>query len=258
MAEQQQLLGRVAFVTGAASGISAAVARRLAVAGARVVLADVDEAGGRKVAAGIGGDACFMRLDVASEDGWKECMAATVQRFGALHVLVNGAGINPTGNISDVSFADWRRVFGVNCDGMFLGCKYGVKTMMETSPKGGAIVNITSPMGDRVSSVLTAYSASKAAAQALTKSVALYCAEQKTGIRCNAVQPGTILTPMVQRYIDVAPDPEAMLQHVKTMQPMGRVGEANEVAEAVLFLASDAASFITGVKLPVDGGYLAL
>ncbi len=249
--------GKVAFVTGAASGMGEACARRLAAAGARVVLADVDTARGEAVAAGIGDDALFLRHDVASEDDWQAGMEAVAGRFGALHVLVNSAGINPMGSILDTTYADWRRTFAVNCDGMYLGCRYGIRTMLATAPGGGAIVNISSPQADRVSSGLAAYGASKAAGLNLTKSVALWCAEQGNGIRCNAVLPGAVLTPMTRRFIDAQPDRAAAVSMVAAMHPMNRMCEPEEVVEAVLFLASDAASFITGVALPVDGGYLA-
>jgi 3(or 17)beta-hydroxysteroid dehydrogenase len=249
--------GKVVFVTGAASGMGEACARRLAAAGARVIVADVDAAKGAAVAAGIGDAALFLKHDVASEDDWQANMKTVIGRFGALHVVVNSAGINPMGNIVDTSYADWRRTFAVNCDGMYLGCRYGVKTIAETSPAGGAIVNISSPQADRVSSALAAYGASKAAGLNLTRSVALYCAEQGNNIRCNAVLPGAVLTPMTERFIDAQPDREAAVKMVAAMHPMNRMCEPEEVAEAVLFLASDAASFITGVALPVDGGYLA-
>jgi 3(or 17)beta-hydroxysteroid dehydrogenase len=249
--------GRIAFVTGAASGMGEASARRLAAAGARVVLADVDKAKGESVAASIGEAALFLQHDVASEDDWQANMRTVIDRFGALHILVNSAGINPMGSILDTSYADWRRTFAVNCDGIYLGCRYAVKTIMATSPQGGSIVNISSPQADRVSSALAAYGASKAAGLNLTRSVALWCAEQGNGIRCNAVLPGAVLTPMTQRFIDAQPDREAAVKAVAAMHPMNRMCEPEEVAEAVLFLASDAASFITGVALPVDGGYLA-
>ncbi|MBI1181092.1 MAG: glucose 1-dehydrogenase [Alphaproteobacteria bacterium] len=249
--------GKAAFVTGGASGMGEAVARRLAAAGARVAVADIDAARGAAVASSIGDEAHFLEHDVTSEDDWRENMAWVTEHFGALHIVVNSAGINPMGSIVDTSYADWRRTFAVNADGMYLGCRYGVITISETSRSGGAIVNISSPQADRVSSALAAYGASKAAGLNLTRSVALYCAEQGNGIRCNAVLPGAVLTPMTERFIDAQPDREAALKAVAAMHPMNRVCEPEEVAEAVLFLASDAASFITGATLPVDGGYLA-
>jgi len=254
----KQLEGEVAFITGAASGINEAIARRFAAAGASVVVADVDKEGGERVAAEIGGDAVFMEHDVSIEDHWQRAMAAVADRFGKLTILVNGAGINPAGSIADLSYADWRRTLAVNTDSMFFGCKYGIETMIKTAPGRGNIINLASPTGEHVMPAITAYSASKAAVHALTRAVALHCAEQDTRIRCNAVMPGTVMTPMARRFVDAAPDPEAAVKAIEAMQPMKRTVRPEEVAEGALFLVSGAASAITGVILPVDAGFMAL
>jgi len=254
----KQLEGEVAFITGAASGINEAIARRFAAAGASVVVADVDKEGGERVAAEIGGDAVFMEHDVSIEDHWQRAMAAVADRFGKLTILVNGAGINPAGSIADLSYEDWRRTFAVNTDSMFFGCKYGIETMIKTAPGRGNIINLASPTGEHVMPAITAYSASKAAVHALTRAVALHCAEQDTGIRCNAVMPGTVMTQMARRFVDAAPDPETAVKAIEAMQPMKRTVRPEEVAEGALFLVSGAASAITGVILPVDAGFMAL
>jgi 3(or 17)beta-hydroxysteroid dehydrogenase len=253
----QQLDGKVAYITGAASGAGAATARRLVAAGAKVVVADVDESNGKAVAASIGNNAVFMMHDITNEDDWKRNLQATVDQFGALHILVNCAGITLLGNIVETSYEHWRRAFSILADGMYMGCHHGVKTIEATSPLGGSIVNISSPQGERVASNLAAYGAAKAAGLNLTRSVALYCAEASNGIRCNSVLPGGMLTAMTEDFISDAPDREEAIKGIAAMHPMKRVCEPEEVAEAVLYLASDASSFVTGINLPVDGGYLA-
>lgn len=255
--DTSQLDGKVAFVTGAASGVGAATARRLAAAGAKIVATDVDEVNGRAVAESIGEAAMFLKHDITSEDDWKTALEATVDRFGALNILVNSAGITLLGTIVETTFEEWRRGFSVHADGMFLGCHHGVKTIEATSSSGGSIINISSPQGERASSNLIAYGAAKAAGLNLTKSVALYCAEAGNGIRCNAVLPGGMVTAMTEVFIAGAPDRDEAIKGIAAMHPIGRVCEPEDVGEAVLYLASDASSFVTGISLPVDGGYLA-
>ena len=255
--ETHQLDGKVAVVTGAASGAGAVIARRLAAAGANVVATDIDEANGRAVAESIGEAAIFLKHDITSEDDWKTTMQVTVDRFGALNILVNSAGITLLGNIVELTLAEWRRGFSVHADGMFLGCQQGVKTIAATSPSGGSIINISSPVGERPLSNLAAYGAAKAAGINLTKSVALYCAEAGNGIRCNAVLPGGMVTAMTEVFIAGAPDRDEAIKGIAAMHPMGRVCEPEDVAEAALYLASDASSFVTGISMPVDGGLMA-
>jgi len=244
----------IVLVSGASSGIGSAVARRLAHRGATVYLGDIDAAAGAALAVQLGGQARFCELDVTSENAWEKAIGIVVSERGRLDGLVNCAGINPVGNIVDATYADWRRTFAVNVDGMFLGCKHAVRAMLERGTKG-SIVNIASPQAIRVATNLVAYGASKAAALNLTKSVALFTADK--GIRCNAVLPGAVRTSMVERFLATIPDYEAGLRQIAAMHPMNRMCEADEVAAAVAFLITKESSFVTGVALPIDGGYLA-
>jgi 3(or 17)beta-hydroxysteroid dehydrogenase len=246
--------GRTALVTGAASGIGRATAAMLAARGATVVFADVDAAGGRAAAGAAGGTARFASLDVASEDDWVRLVDELVATHGRIDHLVNSAGINPMGSIVDTDYADWRRTFAVNVDGMFLGCKHALRAMLAAGNRG-SIVNVASPQAYRTAPVLVAYGASKAAAVNLTHSVALFAAPH--GIRCNAVLPGAVRTEMTERFLRALPDYDEGVRQVAAMHPLNRMCEADEVAKAILYLLGDDAGFVTGTELAVDGGYLA-
>ena len=244
---------KCALVTGAASGMGAATARLLAREGAKVAVADMLEAEGRAVVAGItaaGGTAMFLKLDVTEEPQWEAAVGAVVDAWGRLDVLVNNAGISgsATNDLYDTGL--WDRIMAVNARGCFLGVKYAVAAMRRGG--GGSIVNLSSISGvvgqDRIHS---AYNASKAAVRLLTKSVAVQ--EGAAGIRVNSIHPG-LMPPM--RTSGATADPvfrAKMLGHV----PLGRSGEVDEVAYAILFLASDESSYMTGSEMHVDGGYLA-
>jgi NAD(P)-dependent dehydrogenase (short-subunit alcohol dehydrogenase family) len=248
-----RLDGKVAIVSGAASGMGAATARRFAGEGARVVIADMLEEEGRKVASDItraNGTAEFMRLDVSNEADWKAVVDATVQKYGRLDILVNNAGISGSA-VSDMLDTDaWDRLLAVNARGVFLGTKYAVLAMQRSG--GGSIVNLSSISGNAGQTMThMGYNASKGAVRTLTKSTAVQFGRDR--IRANSVHPG-LMPPM--RTSGATADPavrEKMLQAV----PLRRAGEVDEVANAILFLASDEASYITGAELYVDGGYLA-
>jgi NAD(P)-dependent dehydrogenase (short-subunit alcohol dehydrogenase family) len=248
-----RLEGKVAIVSGAASGMGAATARRFAKEGAKVVIADMLEEDGGKVASEItraNGTAEFMRLDVTSEADWKAVVDATVQKYGRLDILVNNAGISGSA-VSDMLDTDaWDRLLAVNARGVFLGTKYAVLAMKQTG--GGSIVNLSSISGNAGQTMThMGYNASKGAVRTLTKSTAVQFGRDR--IRANSVHPG-LMPPM--RTSGATADPvvrEKMLQTV----PLRRAGEVDEVANAILFLASDEASYITGAELYVDGGYLA-
>lgn len=243
------------MITGGASGIGAATARLLAAEGARVVLADRNTGLAETVAREIGSAASTVALDVTDERSWEAACARAVENLGALHVLVNSAGISVPANVEDATFALWRETQAINADGVFLGCKHGVATIKRFG--GGAIVNLASTLGARPGAMYAAYSASKAAVLAITRSTALHCAERGYGIRCNAVLPGATHTPMVDVYLENAPDRAALLAQFASSHPLGRIGRAEDIAKGILYLASSDADWVTGVALPIDGGFLA-
>ena len=244
---------KVAFITGAASGIGEATAKLFSQQGASVVIADVDAANGDRVASEIGKDTIFVELDVTSETSWQQAINQAIDKFGQLDILVNSAGISIPSSIEDLTFELWKKTLAVNTDSVMLGTKYALETLKN---KGGAIVNISSSLAIRVTGDQTAYCASKAAVSSITKTTALHCAASGYNVRINAVNPGAILTPMMEKYLE-GDQREEILAAFAELHPLGRVGEPNDIASAVLFLASDEAAFITGVELPVDGGFTA-
>ena len=243
---------KIAVVTGAASGIGLATAQLLVQEGARVVLTDIAADVGKQAAAGYGRAASFRALDVTREDQWIQLLDGVVRDYGRVDILVNNAGIGVLKDIEATTMEDWRQVMGVNLDGVFLGCKHGVRVMKETG--GGSIVNLSSIAGIVGYHSLAAYCASKGGVRLLTKSVALHCARKKYNIRCNSVHPSFADTPMVQATIAAARDPEKMRTNISAAAPIGRLARPGEVAQTILFLASDESSFTTGAEFLVDGG----
>ena len=246
-----RLEGKVAIVTGAAHGMGAEEAKMFAREGAAVAVADLLEQEGSQVVAEIaedGGEAMFVRLDVTSEDNWKDAIAAVVARFGKLNVLVNNAGV--TGSHEDpLATEAWDMVMDVNAKGVFLGIKHAIPEMKRAG--GGSIVNISSISGFvGQHDIHPSYNASKGAVRILTKSVAVQYARE--GIRVNSVHPGSMPPMLFSR----SGDPERRRRSLEKI-PMGQVGRSEEVAYGVLFLASDEASYITGTELVIDGGFLA-
>jgi len=249
-----RLQGKVAVVTGAASGMGETEARMFAQEGAKVVGADLLEEDGRRVVAAIaaaGGEARFARLDVTSEEDWQESVTTTVSHFGRLDILVNNAGISGTFDPDLMSTVAWDRLMAVNARGVFLGMQDAIPAMQRAG--GGSIVNISSISGFvGQDAIHMAYNASKGAVRLMTKSAAVQYA--KAGIRVNSVHPG-VMPPMRTSQASAAPARRAvMLANV----PMGRAGRREDVGYAVLCLASAVASYITGTELVVDGGYLAV
>ena len=248
-----RLQGKVALITGSANGMGETEAKMFAQEGARVVVADVLEAEGQQVAEAIiasGGDAFFVRLDVTKEEDWQEAVTTTVARFGKLDILVNNAGISGTHDQDIMSIAAWDRLMNINAKGTFLGMKYAIPALQRAG--GGSIVNISSISGIVGQDYIhMGYNASKGAVRLMTKSAAVQYA--KDGIRVNSVHPG-MMPPM--RSAVASADPERRQQR-RALVPMGREGRREEVGYAVLFLASDEASYITGTELVVDGGLLA-
>lgn len=250
MTQGDRLAGKVAIVTGAASGLGRATARLMAAEGAKVVVADVNEVAGQAVAGELGKDARFDRLDVTAEEDWRRVVANTVTRFGSLSILVNNAGISPHDTIEDVDLEGWRRVQAVCLESVMLGSKHAIPHLAQAGQ--AAIVNISSIAGMRGVADYASYGAAKAGVRNLTKSIALYCAQQRYDIRCNSVHPGSIDTPILDA--DKAKHGDAAITMRERAIPMHRLGRPDEVAYAVLFLASDEASYITGAELIVDGG----
>jgi NAD(P)-dependent dehydrogenase (short-subunit alcohol dehydrogenase family) len=250
-----RLEGKVALITGAGSGMGRAAAELFAGEGARVVVSDVNEKAGDEAVTAVraaGGQATFVRANVAEWDDCQAMVAAAMTTYGALHVLYNNAGVFPAddGGVLDTPQATWRKVMAVNLEGVWLGCKAGIPAMLESG--GGAIVNVASfvaLMGAATAQI--AYTSSKGGVLAMTREIAVEYARQ--GIRANALCPGPIQTPLLEELLS---DPERRARRMVHI-PMGRLGRAEELAKAALFLASDDASFMTGASLVVDGGITA-
>jgi 3(or 17)beta-hydroxysteroid dehydrogenase len=250
-----RLEGKAAFITGGASGLGRAMAMAFAAEGANVAVADIDRARGGEVAASIGKKALFLEHDVTSEEQWLANLAETARVFGRLDTLVNNAGIGVRGNVETTSLTDWRRVNAVNLDGPFLGCKHGIPLIAKAG--GGAIINISSVAGLIGARDSAAYCASKGGVRLLTKSVALHCAHRRNGVRCNSIHPVYTDTPMVEQMLADSRQPEKMLEAMKSMIPLGRLGTPAELAAMAVYLASDEARFVTGAEFVFDGGYTA-
>jgi len=251
----RRLEGKAAFITGGASGLGRAMAASFAAEGANVAIADIDRTRGREVAAAISKNCLFLEHDVTSEEQWIANLAEAARLFRRLDTLVNNAGIGVRGNVETTSLADWRRVNAVNLDGPFLGCKHAIPLIAKTG--GGAIINISSVAGLIGARDSAAYCASKGGVRLLTKSVALHCAHRRNGVRCNSIHPVYTDTPMVEQMLAESRQPEKMLEAMKAMIPLGRLGTPEELAAMAVFLASDEARFVTGAEFVFDGGYTA-
>jgi NAD(P)-dependent dehydrogenase (short-subunit alcohol dehydrogenase family) len=246
-----QLRGRVALVTGGASGIGRATCERLATAGATVVVADLDGAGAQAVAGSLAGDAVAVTADVADPTAVEAMVATAVERFGRLDLAVNAAGHPGVyAALPEQRLEDWDHTLAVNLTGVFLSMRAEIPAIVASG--GGAVVNVASAAGMMGFAHLPAYVASKHGVIGLTRAVALEYA--RAGVRVNAVCPGSIRTPMLEGFTG---GDEATLEGMGRMQPIGRLGTPAEVAEAIAWLCSDAASFVTGHALAVDGGVLA-
>lgn len=242
-----ELSGKVAIITGAAKGFGLATSKAFVEEGAKVVMTDVDENEGQKQADALGDKAIFIKQDVSKEESWPEVFKKAEDTFGPVTVLVNNAGILLFDNAEEVKMEDFHKILSVDLDGVMLGQKYGIQHMKKN---GGSIVNLCSIAGLIGIPNLYSYNASKGAVRLITKSAALYCCEKKYPIRINSVHPGYAHTPMVDKY------PE-MRSELEALHPMKRLGDADEIANMVVFLASDKSSFSTGSEFVTDGGYTA-
>jgi NAD(P)-dependent dehydrogenase (short-subunit alcohol dehydrogenase family) len=256
--------GKVALVTGGASGIGRGCAERLAQEGAVIVMTDLqDEKGAAAVAAieGLGGKASYLHHDVTSEDAWIEVAAAIKQKHGRLDILVNNAGIGIGGSVLTMTLADFQKQTAVNLDGVFLGTKHSIPLMRESG--GGSIINISSVAGLKGSAILAGYCATKGGVRLFTKAVALECAAAKDGVRVNSVHPGIIETPIWDTIVgtgepgdNARPPRGAALDAISAEGvPLGVKGYPEDIANGVLWLASDESRYVTGAELVIDGGF---
>ena len=250
-----RLEGKTALVTGAASGIGLQTSIRLAEEGARVMMTDINLEEGLQQAEKLGAKATFLKHDIIEEEEWISVLDETVKRFDRLDILVNSAGMVLIADVEQITLEEWRKVHAVNLDGTFLGCKHGVRVMKEFG--AGSIINLSSVSGMIGGFNLAAYNSSKGAVRMLTKSVALHCARAGYGIRCNSIHPTFIETPMLESMIRDSPDPEKARQTLVRQVPLRRIGKPDDVANMIVYLASDESTFVTGTEMVIDGGVIA-
>jgi NAD(P)-dependent dehydrogenase (short-subunit alcohol dehydrogenase family) len=253
-----RLKDKTAFITGGASGIGAATAKRFIKEGGKAALADIDAEKGQALASELGDGAMFAKLDVTDENDWRRAIGEAQAALGPLTTIVNSAGVSIPANIEDLSFEAFKHTTAINLDGVFLGCKYGLAAIKEQ--KGASIVNVCSTLGVKGGAIFAAYCASKGGVRMLSKSVATHCAEQGYDVRVNCILPGAIHTEMVEGYIAAGiaqgATRESVIEGFASAHPMQRLGRPEEAANAIVFLASDEATYTTGADIPVDGGFL--
>ena len=255
-----RMANKMALVTGAAQGLGAAISHMLAREGAKVTLTDINDAGAAEAAARINADfgegtAFSFGHDVTDEARWQEVLKAGHDAMGGLNVLVNNAGIGTIGSVEDETYEAFRKVQAVDVDSIFLGCKYAISLMRDHGM--GSIVNISSIAGIIASHNYVSYNAAKAAVRHMSKSIALHLARTGGQIRCNSVHPTFINTPILDGVKQMFGEKEGLAKLARQV-PLGRVGEPEDIAYAVLYLASDESKFVTGAELKVDGGISAL
>jgi len=252
-----RLEGKVALLTGGASGLGKATGELMAKEGATVILSDIQEVTGLAAAKDItqSGGKCFFKIhDTTSEEEWEHICTEILDEHGHLDILLNGAGVGSSAiDIEDMEMSTWRHCLAVNLDGVFLGCKYGIRTMRRGN--GGSIINISSILGFAGLATATNYCASKGGVRLLSKAAALECAKKTPLVRVNSIHPGFIDTPMVASAIQRR-GPE-FRDYIESNVPLSKLGEPNDIAEGVVYLASDGAKFVTGTELVIDGGFLA-
>jgi NAD(P)-dependent dehydrogenase (short-subunit alcohol dehydrogenase family) len=248
---ERELEGKTAFVTGGAMGIGAAVAELLAQCGANVVIVDRARAEAEALAQRLGGSTLAITADVASGEAVAAAVRTTVDRFGGIDIVSNNAGIQRYGTVETTTEAGWDEVMDVNLKSVYLVCHHAIEHLRA---RRGAVVNMASVQSFATQRGVAAYTTGKHALIGLTRSMALDFAAD--GVRVNAVAPGSVDTPMLRWAVEQDPDPERLMRTIHAMHPMGRIAQPSEIAEAVAFLASPRASFITGATLVVDGGLL--
>ncbi|MFP5072171.1 SDR family NAD(P)-dependent oxidoreductase [Pseudonocardia nantongensis] len=259
---QIDLTGRTALVTGGAQGLGEGMARALADAGARVVVADIQDDLGTKLAETLGAQHGFVHLDVTDDASWEAAVASTVERFGGLDVVVNNAGLEVTQLLADTEPDDMRRMLDVNVVGTMLGIKHAFRTMRPggSAGQGGTVINVASVAATIAFPAIGGYSATKSAIDRLTRVAAMESGKLGYGVRVNCLYPGLIPTAMGQKLavetagLGLFESPEAAVGAVVELTPSGRLGEVSDIADAVAFLASDASRFVNGAGLSVDGG----
>jgi NAD(P)-dependent dehydrogenase (short-subunit alcohol dehydrogenase family) len=248
--------GKIALITGAGSGLGRAMAIMLEKEGAKVVITDINLQSAQETAALIGDNALALEHDVTSEDRWKEVLEETKAHFGGLNVLVNNAGIGDGSDVESTDFDTWKRVHSIDLDSVFLGCKYAISYMEETDG-AGSIINISSIAGIIAGHNIAAYNSAKAAVRHLSKSVALHCARKKNGIRSNSVHPTFVRTPILDAMFAKFGTDNGQEKLARQI-PLGHIGEPDDIAYGVLYLASDESRFMTGAELVLDGGISAM
>lgn len=246
---------KLVIISGGASGMGAATAKQIIKEGGSVVTLDLNEELGLQVAEKLGSSCEFFKADVSKVEDWNNLEKHLGNRFFEITSVINAAGISEPATVEDETVEHWNRVHAINGTSVFLGCQFAVKAMKNSQ---GTIVNFASSLATRPKPFVIAYNYSKAGVLVLTRTVALHCAEMGYKIRCNAVQPGAINTPMMQRYVQAAEDPDQQLSEFASSHPMNRVGDPKEVVNAVLFLASEDSAFTTGDSISVDGGVIAI
>jgi NAD(P)-dependent dehydrogenase (short-subunit alcohol dehydrogenase family) len=262
-----RLDNKVALVSGAARGIGAEISLALANAGATILVTDVLEAAGNETVAKVkanGGNAAFFKHDVTIEAEWEAAVAEAIKRFGRLDIVVNNAGIETAALIANCTLDDFSNVMNINVNGVFLGVKHAIRAMAKPAGNGGVIINMSSVAGLIGTTGHIAYHTSKGAVRLLTKAAAIECAQLGTGIRVNSVHPAIVATEMgtnfIKHFVDLglAPDYATAEGAVKAMHPIGHFGEPADVANGVVYLASDAGKWVTGSELVIDGGLTAI
>ena len=247
----QRVKGKIALITGGASGIGKASAILLAEEGAQIIVSDINVNSANETANQIGNSAIAYEHDVTKEESWENVLNKIKDQFGFLNILVNCAGIAMIGNIEETSLEDWKKIHSVDLDSIFLGCKKALPIMIDNGP--GSIINLSSISGIIAGHNLAAYNSAKAGVRHLTKSIALHCAKKNYGIRCNSIHPAFINTKMLD---DILPkgNREESLERLSRQVPIGKVGEVEDVAWAIVYLASEESKFMTGAEIVLDGG----